>query len=835
MSVNIDVTVASPVQINAEIVATPPIIASTGTVVNHNLHPGLQGGQAAQYYHLTLEEHNNISNIGLHNSSSDLQGGQSEQYYHLTLEEHTNKISGSGTVNYIPKFTGSHVLGNSLISDDGSTVNVNGKLTLNSLWFNVGNNIMMNSHDPSTLDVSAEDNIYMGYASGWGNFVSTNNTGYRNVGIGIASLQRIESGHHNIGIGSNALEYLVSGNANIGIGHDAGYNNISGSSNIFLGYRAGYYETGSNKLFIDNTQRASEADARTKALIYGEFASTTAAQKLYLNSNVYVSDNIIASQIPKDSHSTQTQFYLKYDGTAFTTDTDRSIYNMQVENFVNSGSLSMPHTFLVSGKFTSYQMGTGNIAYVVGLDSSAVTKGTTQQVEGIASQAQTRGGITTDSYGLLDSVYALSVGSKTPVITNAYGLDVCVSARSYYGTSANIVNAYGIRSKVGAEFTDTGTASITNAYNIKLCNYTPDPTMDGTALPVVNLYQLYIEKPTWGSSINKAIYVTGGDVEFHDGDVSADRMGIGILVPDASAILDLTSTAKGFAEPRMTTTQRTAISAPIEGLQVYDSTLHQPYYYNGSTWNGLINSTGTSGYVPKFTSATKIANSPIYIDGSDKVGIGTIAPSASLEIMGSYDKILRLSDSGLAHGMTSIVPTNVFFSMEEGVNDRGCASFRGLCGNYANMSALGFIGISGHTAPTSPVIAFWSGKKSGTSYGLLAATDPAFAFQNYTTRLMTILGSGNIGIGTTTPDKKLEINSATGDCLRLTYNDADGSATYYTDFAVSSAGNLKITPSGGVTNIQGIVEYADNAAAVTAGLAVGDLYRTDDVLKIVHA
>lgn len=32
----------------------------------------------------------------------------------------------------------------------------------------------------------------------------------------------------------------------------------------------------------------------------------------------------------------------------------------------------------------------------------------------------------------------------------------------------------------------------------------------------------------------------------------------------------------------------------------------------------------------------------------------------------------------------------------------------------------------------------------------------------------------------------------------------------------------------------GISEYADNAAALTAGLVAGNVYRTGDVLKIVH-
>lgn len=35
-------------------------------------------------------------------------------------------------------------------------------------------------------------------------------------------------------------------------------------------------------------------------------------------------------------------------------------------------------------------------------------------------------------------------------------------------------------------------------------------------------------------------------------------------------------------------------------------------------------------------------------------------------------------------------------------------------------------------------------------------------------------------------------------------------------------------------NLSDIVEYADNDAALLAGLVVGDIYRTGDDLKIVH-
>ena len=61
-------------------------------------------------------------------------------------------------------------------------------------------------------------------------------------------------------------------------------------------------------------------------------------------------------------------------------------------------------------------------------------------------------------------------------------------------------------------------------------------------------------------------------------------VGINQTAPAASAVLDIPSTTKGVLIPRMTTTQKNAISSPAEGLEVYDLTLHQKSYYNGTTW-----------------------------------------------------------------------------------------------------------------------------------------------------------------------------------------------------------------------------------------------------------
>ncbi|MPT34860.1 MAG: hypothetical protein E2604_07185, partial [Flavobacterium sp.] len=49
------------------------------------------------------------------------------------------------------------------------------------------------------------------------------------------------------------------------------------------------------------------------------------------------------------------------------------------------------------------------------------------------------------------------------------------------------------------------------------------------------------------------------------------QVGIGTTMPDASSLLDMTSTSKGLLTPRMTTAQRTAITSPANGLLVYDT------------------------------------------------------------------------------------------------------------------------------------------------------------------------------------------------------------------------------------------------------------------------
>jgi hypothetical protein len=106
---------------------------------------------------------------------------------------------------------------------------------------------------------------------------------------------------------------------------------------------------------------------------------------------------------------------------------------------------------------------------------------------------------------------------------------------------------------------------------------------------------------------------------------------------------------------------------------------------------------------------------------------------------------------------------------------------------------------------------------------------------------------GKVGVGTDAPASQLSVFDATTPTIRLTNTTtgnttSDGSVIYASgsDLAIinKEAGRLQLGTTNAVRvaiPTGGIVEFADNAAAVTGGLVAGDLYRTGDALKIVHA
>lgn len=91
----------------------------------------------------------------------------------------------------------------------------------------------------------------------------SNQGGSYNIGFGLLTLFSNTSGNFNVAIGASALQGNSTQTGNVAIGHGAATTG-GGDYNVFIGFNAAANETGSNKLYIENTNSASP-------LIYGEF------------------------------------------------------------------------------------------------------------------------------------------------------------------------------------------------------------------------------------------------------------------------------------------------------------------------------------------------------------------------------------------------------------------------------------------------------------------------------------------------------------------------------------------------------------------------------------
>ena len=136
-------------------------------------------------------------------------------------------------------------------------------------------------------------------------------TGYQNIGIGVGSGFHLGSGIQNVIVGDFAMYENTNGNGNVAIGKFAMRNNLSGSNNtvvgqsgmnfntqgtgnVVIGSEAGYYETGSNRLFIDNHHRGSEVLGRTNSLIYGVFDTNISNQFIRINGKIGIGISPVA-------------------------------------------------------------------------------------------------------------------------------------------------------------------------------------------------------------------------------------------------------------------------------------------------------------------------------------------------------------------------------------------------------------------------------------------------------------------------------------------------------------------------------------------------------------
>jgi hypothetical protein len=127
---------------------------------------------------------------------------------------------------------------------------------------------------------------------------------------------------------------------------------------------------------------------------------------------------------------------------------------------------------------------------------------------------------------------------------------------------------------------------------------------------------------------------------------------------DTSALLDLSSTIKGFLPPRMTALQRATIPLPALGLVVYQTDGSQGLWINAGTpgapnWKLLLDNTSVPGN-PWLASGSDL----YYTNG--RVGVGTSSPSYRLTVEDALNG-LRVQTDNAGGQVASFAGAGTFF------------------------------------------------------------------------------------------------------------------------------------------------------------------------------
>ena len=112
---------------------------------------------------------------------------------------------------------------------------------------------------------------------------------------------------------------------------------------------------------------------------------------------------------------------------------------------------------------------------------------------------------------------------------------------------------------------------------------------------VVNFYN-QLQGPLLRASTNLACssFQTqnyGGLWMVVDDSTNVGNVNFGTVTAVASARVQIDSTTRGFLPPRMTTSQINAIASPANGLEVYNTTLACPCFYDGTSWRKVSHTT----------------------------------------------------------------------------------------------------------------------------------------------------------------------------------------------------------------------------------------------------
>jgi trimeric autotransporter adhesin len=234
---------------------------------------------------------------------------------------------------------------------------------------NGGDNTFIGSYSGQNNNGSA--NTFIGSSSG-GNGTGA---GSYNAYLGYLSGAYTTTGSYNVMLGDRAGYNLRAGSNNVSLGYRAGYQNQSGVGNVMIGHEAGYSETGSNKLYVANTNT-------TTPLIKGTFPNTDltfTASTININHATGISNGLY---IKNSSNTNYWHFYqystgrlsLFYNGAyrgewnidtgAYTSTSDRRLKKnvREIERVTEKIAKIEPKTYAYSDQSDPQKKYTGLIA-----------------------------------------------------------------------------------------------------------------------------------------------------------------------------------------------------------------------------------------------------------------------------------------------------------------------------------------------------------------------------------------------------------------------------------------------------------------------------------------
>jgi hypothetical protein len=197
------------------------------------------------------------------------------------------------------------------------------------------------------------------------------------------------------------------------------------------------------------------------------------------------------------------------------------------------------------------------------------------------------------------------------------------------------------------------------------------------------------------------------------------------------------------------------------------------------------------------------------IDSAGKVGIGDLSPDYQLELSGyGASQVIALSNSNISHGITAQAETDVGAVYGYSYTDGG-AFIQGI--SDGDTFGVRIDAMVGSTDPTDSMeaINLNASKKAITNVQALGSLETVLAIKNNGTKLLTVLGDGNTGIGTTSPWKTLSLDG-TSPTLWVK-GTAQGSIVLEDSGATNDAQLVQLLSNDGYFRIR---QVADSEAAV---------------------